>query len=98
MARFDVYRLKQGEIVVDCQSDIHRHLATRFVIPLAKYDQDYPVKSGLNPVLDFDGGKVVLMAEFSSTIVMSDIAGTIGSLDEAHDRIVRTLDFLMSGY
>lgn len=98
MARFDVYRLRRDEIVVNCQANIHSHLKTRFVVPLVNQDQDYPVKNGLNPVIEFNGDKVVLITEFASTISVADIVATIGNLDEAHDRIIRSLDFLMGGY
>ena len=98
MARHDVYRLRQGELVVDCQSDIHRHLDTRFVIPAVPFDTDYPLKHGLNPVLDCAGDKIVLVAEFASTVFVRDIVETIGSVDAESDRVTRALDFLTGGF
>ena len=34
MPQFDVYRLRDGELVVDCQADILSGLNTQLVIPL----------------------------------------------------------------
>lgn len=98
MARLDVYRLSDGELVVDCQSDIHRHLDTRFVIPLVPFDSRYPVKQDLNPVADLQGQKLIIVTEAASTISARDIAGTVGNIDGAHDPIVRALDFLTGGF
>ena len=97
MACYDVYRLRQGELVVDCQADIHRDLATRFVIPVVPFESDYPVKLGLNPVLDCEGQRFVLVTEFASTIFVRDIAKTIGTVGQAADRITRALDTLTGG-
>jgi toxin CcdB len=98
VARHDVYRLRQGELVVDCQSDIHRHLDTRFVIPAVSFEADYPVKPGLNPVLNCAGNKIVLVTEFASTVFVRDIAETIGSVESESDRVTRALDFLTGGF
>jgi toxin CcdB len=98
VARNDVYRLRQGELVVDCQPDIHRHLDTRFVIPAVPFSDNYPVKPGLNPTLEFAGQKIVLIAEFASTILVRDIIETIGSVDADADRVTRALDFLTGGF
>jgi len=98
VARNDVFRLRQGELVVDCQSDIHRHLDTRFVIPAVPFSSDYPIKAGLNPILEFSGQKIILIAEFASTIFVRDIAETIGTVDAYGDRVTRSLDFLTGGF
>ena len=34
MAKFDVYRSIDGSMLLDCQSDLLRHLNKRFVAPL----------------------------------------------------------------
>jgi toxin CcdB len=98
MARFDVYRMKDGETVVDCQADIHRHLDTRFIIPLVPFADDYPLKAGLNPIVTMDDARLVLVAEFASTVFVRDLRKKIGTLDDQHDKITRALDFLTSGF
>lgn len=85
-------------MVVDCQSDIHRHLDTRFVIPALPFEIDYPLKPGLNPVLDCAGKRIVLIAEFASTVFVRDIAETVGSVEGDSDRVTRALDFLTGGF
>lgn len=98
MARFDVYRMKNGETVVDGQADIHRHLDTRFVIPLVPFADDYPLKGGLNPIMNIEGARLVLVAEFASTVFVRDLRKKVGTLDGHHDEITRALDFLTSGF
>lgn len=85
-------------MVVDCQSDIHRHLDSRFVIPAIPFDANYPLKQGLNPVLDCAGEKIVLVTEFASTVFVREIAETLGSVDDESDRVTRALDFLTGGF
>ena len=98
MARFDIYRMKDGETVVDCQADIHIHLDTRFIIPLVPFAEDYPIKRGLNPIVNIDGASMVLVAEFASTVFVRDLRKKLGTLDGYHDEITRALDFLTSGF
>ena len=98
MARFDVYQMKDGETVIDCQADIHRHLDTRFIMPLVPFAGDYPLKTGLNPIVDMEGIRLVLIAEFASTVFVRDMRKKIGTLDDHHDQITRALDFLTSGF
>ena len=98
MARFDVYRMKDGETVIDCQADIHRHLDTRFIVPLVPFAADYPLKAHLNPIVDMEGTRFVLVAEFASTVFVRDMRKKISTLDDHHDQITRALDFLTSGF
>ncbi len=98
MARWDVYRLRDGERVVDCQANIQGQLGTRFVISIVPFDSGYPVKQGLNPVVQFQDEKIIVVTEAASTILVRDIAESLGSLDAAHDRIVQALDFLTGGF
>ena len=34
MSQFDVYRIPDGPLVVDCQTDLLNYLQSRFVVPL----------------------------------------------------------------
>lgn len=90
--------MKDGEIVVDCQADIHRQLDTRFIIPLLPFADDYPLKAGLNPIVNINGAQFVLVAEFASTVFVRDLRTKVGSLDDDQDQITRALDFLTSGF
>ena len=90
--------MKDGEVVLDCQADIHRHLDTRFIIPLVDYADDYPLKAGLNPIFELDGKRLVLVSEFASTVFFRDMRKRIGTLDLHYDEIVRALDFLTGGF
>ncbi len=97
MARFDVYRFAD-DLVLDCQSDVHSHFNTRFVVPMRDASQGYPVKQRLNPAFDLDGARVIMLTEFASTVRVRQLGERVGSLAHHHDVIVDALDFLMSGY
>ncbi len=98
MPRYDVYRMREGELVVDCQADLHRHLNTRFVVPALDNDGTYPIKPGLNPVLNCGERDLVLLTEQASTVSVRELTEIVGSLDAHGERITRSLDFLMGGY
>ena len=97
MARFDVYRLRDGELAIDCQASAHRHLSTRFVIPL-RDAEGYPAKKWLNPKIDLNEESYVLVTEFASTVFQNEIAETIGNVKSAADEITRAIDFLTGGF
>lgn len=97
MGRFDVYRLGDG-FALDCQADIHRQLNTRFVVPMRLAAEGYPAKRGLNPSFTLNGLNLVMIAEFASTVFVSELGERIGSLDQYHSEIIQALDLLISGF
>ncbi len=100
MPQFDVYRMTGEAIpfVVDIQSD-HLDIAeTRVVIPLAKLTA-YRGKalSGLNPVFDIDGTRVMLLTTQTATLPRRKLKERVTSLARERDRIVRAIDTLLLG-
>lgn len=89
--------MREGELVVDCQADIHQHLDTRFTVPLVR-EGEFPAKLGLNPVLDLDDERFVMITEFASSVFRRDIKERVGELHDQQDAIVRALDFLTGGF
>lgn len=98
MPRFDVRRLGDG-FVVEYQADVHRHLATRLVIPLDPDVTNYPAKLRLNPVFDVNGTQMVLKTEFAATVMERDLGrDPVASLAYYEYEITGALDFLTGGY
>jgi toxin CcdB len=66
VARFEVYRSRDGGLWLDCQADRLSHLQQRFVVPLVPPgDAPSPSIAGLNPVLDVNGVAYVMLPQFA---------------------------------
>lgn len=96
MAQFDVYRLEQGSLVVDCQADLLDYLHSRFVIPLLSPDL---VEAGanLNPRFDVNGEFVHLFPQGAATVSVSDLRGHVASLADHRFTILNAIELLLSG-
>ena len=95
MARFDVYRLADGALAVDCQADFLDDIGTRFVIPLVSRGEGPPPNPRINPEIDFAGEQVVLVTQLAAAIRTSELRTHIGSLDREHLRITGAIDVLI---
>ena len=94
MARFDVYELEGGGLVLDCQADIFERIGTRFVVPLAREGDSAPVTPRLHPRFDIGGEKLVMMTEFAAAIPTSALRSKIISLESEQYRIIGAIDVL----
>jgi toxin CcdB len=98
MARFNVYALQRGgALVVDCQADLLDSLKTRVVVPLIAESEAPTPARHLNPVFDVGGERYVLMAQFLSAVELRELGQQVGSLAEDGERVLRALDFLLTG-
>lgn len=98
MARFDLFRLKEGgSLVVDCQADLLDDLKTRVVIPLLPQSEAPKPARNLNPVFDMEDGQFVLMTQFLSAVETRELGKKLGSLESDERTIVNALDFLLTG-
>lgn len=98
MAQFSVYRLQSdGELVVDCQSELLEHLNTRLVVPMILRERAPMPAQRLNPVFTIDGTEFVMVTQFASAVQRSDLGETVASLEERAFDVIGALDVLMSG-
>ena len=97
MARFDVYRLRNDDIVLDCQSDYLSHLASRFVVPLRPGRDISLGVLRLNPRFVVDGMSLIMATQFARAIDRRSIRSTIASLSDEQDAIIDALDVLLTG-
>lgn len=95
MARFDVYRLADGGLVLDCQNNRFGNIGTRFAIPLMPADYAPPHNSGLNPAFEVDGEHVTMVTQFATTIRAKELQRRVGSLQGESDRIIAAIDVLI---
>ncbi len=98
VAQFDIHRLANGPgLVVDCQSDIHDHIATRFVIPLIPLAVA-PAQSGhLTPVFRHNDESYLLLTQTAASVDRRDLGPVVGSLATEYLAIVRAIDVLIGG-
>lgn len=101
MARFDAYPRPDGApgLLLDVQADLMSHLATRVVVPLLPvgHPDTPPPARGLNPILDHDGERYVMMTEWLAAIPRGHLRRPVASFDARWDDLVRAIDILFTG-
>lgn len=98
MARFDVYKTKNGEYVLDCQADILSHYSSRFVVPLLNVKDGVVAASRLNPAFQIQGETMLMYTHFAAAIPVADLGSKTQSLEHCDLEITSALDMLISGY
>lgn len=98
MARYAIYRLRSGRLVVDCQADVLSALPTRFVAPLVEPEEVPRLITRLHPRFTIDGHIRVMVTQEAAAILVSEIAEEIGSLIEHDTVIANALDMLIIGF
>jgi toxin CcdB len=96
MAQFDVIRLRSGEWVIDCQSDLLDGINTRFVVPLRPPHEAPPAHPRLVPVFDVAGERRLMATHFAASVPVSELGDTIASLGHQQYTIKNALDMLLS--
>lgn len=104
MAQFDVYRnanaaqAKRIPFVVDVQSDLLDHLATRVVVPLAdpKVIESKPAKT-LNPAFVIEGRRVIMLTPQLAGIPRKALGKKVSELHDKRAEIVAALDLTFTG-
>lgn len=95
MARFDVYRLADGGMVVDCQANFLDDIGTRFTIPLIPHGLGAPPNRRINPEFNVDGERLVLVTQLASAIRTNELRTRVASLDAEHLTITGAIDILI---
>lgn len=98
MARFDVFRLPDGALALDCQSDLLDHLSSRFTVPLVAEDLLPKRIEGLHPRFEIDGEIAVMATHLAGAIPKRAMTLKVASLVEEEYVIQRALDTLAGFY
>lgn len=88
MAQFDVFRLGDGSLVLDCQSDTIDNYDTRFVVPLIETEPDMVMMTRLHPRFSIGSDEVVMVTQFATAVRARELRTRVGSL--AADRLAIT--------
>lgn len=97
MAQFDVFRLADGLLVVDLQTDLIGLDATRIVAPLLEEGRHVAFPD-LTPVVTLDGRRWVVRIPQLSAVPAQLLGAKAGTLREARDALLRAIDILTHGF
>lgn len=97
MAQYDLFRLRDGQIVVDLQTDLIGIDASRIVAPLRDAGR-YTAFPGLTPIVQVDGVTWVVRVQELAAVPGVELTDKIGTLIEERDALKRALDILIDGF
>lgn len=97
MAQFDVHRLADGGLVVDCQANRFGKIASRVVAPLVPISEAPDRQPRLNPAFEIDGEQHALMTQFATALRSTELRATNRSLAAHRLEIIGAFDVLLTG-
>lgn len=99
MARFHVYRLRQGgALVLDLQADILSDLQTRNVVPLLLPGEISRLIARLNPTFEINSQSYVMATQFMGVVAINELGLSVADLTRDADAIIAATDFLFQGF
>lgn len=84
-------------LLLDCQSDLHKHLHTRLVVPLAPISSDLPAASRLHPVFDIEGERWIMLTTQATSVATRDLGPVRARLQSESFTITGAIDVLLTG-
>ena len=97
MAQFDVWRLADGMLVVDLQTDLIGLDATRIVAPLRE-EGGYASLPGLTPSVEIEGRRWIVRLQELAAVPAAELRVRVGWIAGARDALKRGLDVLIEGF
>jgi toxin CcdB len=97
VAQFDVFRLSDGMLVVDLQTDLIGLEAPRLVAPL-RDEGTYARFPGVTPVVELEGRRWIVRLQETAAAPASELRNRVGSIARARDELKRGLDVLIDGF
>lgn len=96
MAQFDVFRLSDGQLVVDLQTDLIGIEASRIVAPLREAGK-FASFPKLTPKVEIDGAQWIVRVQELAAVPGVELHNRVGSLADHRDALKRALDILVDG-
>lgn len=97
MAQFDVFRVPDGTLLLDCQSEAMEYLETRLVAPLIALADAPPRRPHLNPIFDLNGQTYVMLTQFAAAVSSGELRVRVAHLDRHRFEIIGAFDMLLTG-
>jgi toxin CcdB len=98
MAQFHVYRLSNGMMVIDCQSNLVDEFSTRLTVPLVPPGDINRPLPRLLPVFTIEGIDYVMATPFAAAIPRRELTTAIADLSADAYIVTGALDMLLGGY
>ena len=104
MPRFDVCRNPNPDTqaaipyLLEVQSDLLESIATCVVVPLVRTSARKKPAVYLNPCLDIEGTRAIMLTEQIAGIPRRALGKRIASLSAKRQEIMTAIDFLFSGF
>lgn len=84
--------------LLDVQASIHDHFATKAVVPLFPLEELPEFATTLNPVLEVEGARVVMMTQGLAAVPYQLLKQPVVSPSNKRTEIVAALDLLFQGF
>lgn len=97
MAQFDVYRSSDGGLLLDCQSEVLAHLATRLAVPLIAVADAPELRLRLNPVFEIEGERYAMITQFAAAVRVSELRRIVITLRDYRFDIIGAFDMALTG-
>lgn len=94
MPQFDVYRMRDGGLALDCQSDLLDHLSSRLTVPLLEPERLPARIARLHPSFDVAGRPLVMATHLAGAVAANALRDPVASLAEHRFTIQAALDTL----
>lgn len=98
MAHFDVYRLADGELALDVQTDLLEDFDSRVVVPLMLPGTAPVTHRRLNPTIQIDGRDYVMVSQFVIAVDRSELGRPIANAKDRYDSIKAAFDMIFLGF
>ena len=99
MSRFHLYAGDgHGDYLLDLQTDFLSHYNSRIVAPVVPATAFDGATTGLNPVIEVEGVRHVVLTHFLSAVSAQALKKSIGDYAAQSDEFTRALDLLFQGY
>lgn len=97
MAQFDVFRSDNGNLLLDCQSDVLGYLATRLAVPLLPVADAPELRLRLNPVFEIEGERFAMITQFAAAVRISELRRKVMTLRDYRFDIIGAFDMALTG-
>jgi len=103
MAQYDVFSNPSRSAaegipyVVVIQSDLLDALPTRMTVPLAMFDADIKVPTGLCPVIEVRGKRLVALAHYAAPLPARLLRRPLDNVAAQSSALISAMDTLLSG-
>lgn len=98
MARYDLYRSRDGNYLLEVQSDLLDEFETTVVVPVRRPEDAPAPGRRLNPAFMVDGETHYMVTQYISAVPRVTLGQNVDNLDRHHDEILAALDMLSLGY